>query len=359
MALIPIHTRLARVLAAWIAVSGLMAAEHHGVVKSGGLPIPGATVTATMGDKKLVTTTDDSGRYAFPNLSDGTWTLEIAMLGFAKLTREVGIALDAPSPEWDLKFLPPGAKPTPAPPPPTVPSTPSTTAAVTPAKPAPATTARAATAPAQGRGGRPSLTQANNYQRVDVNASADANAIAGAEGALTDTAAADMSQSADAAFVVNGSVSRGLDMPQQNDWFGGPGGRLGIDGMGGIGIDGMGGDATGAGRGGPGGGRGALAGGGGGFGGGGFGGGGGGFGGRGGAGGGGRGPGRGGQGRGPGGARPGVASFGNGRRNPRAQYNGNAAFTLDNSVWDARSYSVNGQDTAKPGYAKARASVMF
>jgi len=359
MALIPIHTRLGRVLAAWIAVSGLMAAEHHGVVKSGGLPIPGATVTATMGDKKLVTTTDDSGRYAFPNLSDGTWTLEIAMLGFAKLTREIGIALDAPSPEWDLKFLPPGAKPTPAPTPPIVPSTPATTAAVTPAKSVPATTARAATAPAQGRGGRPSLTQANNYQRVDVNASADANAIAGAEGALTDTAAADMSQSADAAFVVNGSVSRGLDMPQQNDWFGGPGGRLGIDGMGGIGIDGMGGDATGAGRGGPGGGRGALAGGGGGFGGGGFGGGGGGFGGRGGAGGGGRGPGRGGQGRGPGGARPGVASFGNGRRNPRAQYNGNAAFTLDNSVWDARSYSVNGQDTAKPGYAKARASVMF
>src|SRR5438270_4098476 len=108
MALNSFCTPLSRFLAAWIAVSGLMAAEHHGVVKSGGLPIPGATVTATMGDQKLVTTTDESGRYAFPYLADGTWKLDIEMLGFVKLTRDVGIALDAPSPEWDLKFAPPG-----------------------------------------------------------------------------------------------------------------------------------------------------------------------------------------------------------------------------------------------------------
>ncbi len=205
-----------------------------------------------------------------------------------------------------------------------------------------------------------------------MNASADPSAIAGAEGALTDTAAADMSQNADASFMVNGSVSRGLDAPQQNDWFGGMGGRMGVDGMGGpggpggMGMGGIGGqpggDAMGGGRGvpgagGPGGGRGgpggpggAFAGGPGGFGGGGFGG-------RGGPGGRGRGPG-GGRGQARGG-RANVNSFGNGRRNPRAQYNGNAAFTLDNSVWDARSYSVNGQDTAKPAYAKARASVSF
>ena len=44
--------------------------------------------------------------------------------------------------------------------------------------------------------------------------------------------------------------------------------------------------------------------------------------------------------------RAGVASFGNGRRDRRMQYNGNASFTLDNSALDARSYSINGQDTA-------------
>jgi hypothetical protein len=41
------------------------------------------------------------------------------------------------------------------------------------------------------------------------------------------------------------------------------------------------------------------------------------------------------------------------------QYNGNAAFTLDNSVWDARSFSLTGQDTPKAAYAKARGTFMF
>ena len=57
--------------------------------------------------------------------------------------------------------------------------------------------------------------------------------------------------------------------------------------------------------------------------------------------------------------RAGVASFGNGRRDRRMQYNGNASFTLDNSALDARSYSINGQDTAKPAYAKGRGSMML
>jgi hypothetical protein len=41
------------------------------------------------------------------------------------------------------------------------------------------------------------------------------------------------------------------------------------------------------------------------------------------------------------------------------QYNGNASFTLDNSAVDARSYSINGQETAKPAYAKGRGSFML
>ena len=105
MALNRIHTHFGRLLAVWIAVAGLMAAEHHGTVKSGGLPVPGASVTATKGDKKLYTTTDENGRYSFADLADGSWTIEVEMLGFAKLSNEVGIAFDAPAPEWNLKFL--------------------------------------------------------------------------------------------------------------------------------------------------------------------------------------------------------------------------------------------------------------
>ena len=60
-------------LVACCTLTGLWASESHGVVKAGGLPVPGATVTAVLGDKKIVTTTDDSGFYSFPDLEDGAW----------------------------------------------------------------------------------------------------------------------------------------------------------------------------------------------------------------------------------------------------------------------------------------------
>src|SRR5690242_19130687 len=108
MALNRISSHSLRVLAAWIAVSGLMASEHHGTVKSGGLPVPGATVTAVQGDQRQVTTTDENGKYAFADLKDGVWKIEVDMLGFARLSNEIGIAYNAPAPEWNLKFLPLG-----------------------------------------------------------------------------------------------------------------------------------------------------------------------------------------------------------------------------------------------------------
>ena len=67
-----IYLYLGRLLTAGLVVSVLIASEHHGVVLSGGLPIPGATVTATLGDKKLVTTTDAQGAYSFHDLPTGT-----------------------------------------------------------------------------------------------------------------------------------------------------------------------------------------------------------------------------------------------------------------------------------------------
>lgn len=43
------------------------------------------------------------------------------------------------------------------------------------------------------------------------------------------------------------------------------------------------------------------------------------------------------------------AAFGNNRRGGRSQYNGSLGIILDDSVWDANSYSINGANTAKPG----------
>ena len=80
-----IHLFLIRILAACLLVCAAMASEYHGTVKTGGLPVPGATVTAIQGDKKVVTTTDERGAFSFAELADGKWTLEVEMLGFAKL----------------------------------------------------------------------------------------------------------------------------------------------------------------------------------------------------------------------------------------------------------------------------------
>src|SRR5579883_1122522 len=100
-----IYLYISRILAVWVTVTGLLASEHRGFVTAAGLPLPGATVTATLGDKKLSTTTDDQGEYVFPDLADGTWTIDVEMLGFSKVSREVGVAPEAPSPTWDLKML--------------------------------------------------------------------------------------------------------------------------------------------------------------------------------------------------------------------------------------------------------------
>src|SRR5579862_4185172 len=88
------------------AAAGLLAAERHGSVKSAGLPVPGATVTASQGDKKIVTTTDEQGNYSFPDLEEGAWTLEVEMPGFTKLSRATSIAA-ADIPQFDLRLASP------------------------------------------------------------------------------------------------------------------------------------------------------------------------------------------------------------------------------------------------------------
>src|ERR1019366_581215 len=223
------------IAAAGMAVSGAMAAEYHGTVKTGGLPVPGVTVTAIQGDKKVVTTTDERGAFSFAELADGTWTIEAEMLGFAKLTREVGVAHDAPAPELGLKILseaallaglePAQAGPAAAP------------AVSEPAAVKPIPVARAAAC------ARPAAQQPAAFQRVQMNQSA-ATSVITSEGAIKTEEIADLNQSAANSFIVQGSLSSAAGLPQMNDW--GLGGRgMGEDGMGGPGMGGPGGDAAG------------------------------------------------------------------------------------------------------------------
>ena len=82
------------------------ASEYHGNVSSGGFPVPGATVTATQGTKKVSVVSDSGGNYSFDDLADGQWKIEIEMQCFAKLDAEVTVAAKMPPGNWELKLLP-------------------------------------------------------------------------------------------------------------------------------------------------------------------------------------------------------------------------------------------------------------
>jgi hypothetical protein len=94
-------------LLACLAISGLaVASEHHGQVTFGGLPVSGATVTATQGNRKFVAISDGQGNYSFPDLPDGPWKIDVEMSGFAALQQDVTIASGMPGIKWELKMLP-------------------------------------------------------------------------------------------------------------------------------------------------------------------------------------------------------------------------------------------------------------
>src|SRR5437879_6262433 len=103
-----IHNYLRLLFAiALLTVSSLAAAsEYHGQVIFGGLPVPGATVTATQADKTFVSVTNQEGFYFFPDLSDGRWTIEVQMLGFAAIKQDLVISPDAAPGKWELQMLP-------------------------------------------------------------------------------------------------------------------------------------------------------------------------------------------------------------------------------------------------------------
>ena len=82
------------------------AAEYHGQVTFGGLPVPGATITATQGTKKLSSVSDQGGLYNFPDLPDGNWKIEVEMQCFSTMKADVTVAPNIPPGKWELTLLP-------------------------------------------------------------------------------------------------------------------------------------------------------------------------------------------------------------------------------------------------------------
>lgn len=82
------------------------AAEYHGTVTFGGLPVPGATITATQGGMKFSVVSDLGGVYHFDGLPNGQWTIEVEMQGFATIHTQVNISAGTPPGKWELNLLP-------------------------------------------------------------------------------------------------------------------------------------------------------------------------------------------------------------------------------------------------------------
>ena len=203
----------------WLSALPLAAAEFHGQVKFGGLPVPGATVTASQGEHKVVAVADQQGNYLFPDLADGVWNIQVEMLGFTPIKQDVTIMPGAPAADWDLKMLSYDqikAIATTAPPP----------AAISYASPAgePVANTAVPTLPngkkaVNGKNGAAAPANQNSFQRADLRASnTDSNAQAAsnavpASSQFSNQDPNELSQSASDGFLVNGSQNNGAASP--------------------------------------------------------------------------------------------------------------------------------------------------
>ena len=309
---------------------------ERGIVQAQGRPVPGATVTASLGAEKISTSTGDDGTYEL-TLPAGEWKVTVEMFGFAPSTQTLHPGPSAPPMQWTLQLRQGGFG---------------------------------------GRGARPGAEPAKPAAEIQEDPSVP-DSLTGVPNLAPP--GGDPSQAAGSdSFLIAGSTAQGLPgMLQEGlpEGFGpgfGPGGMgpggMGPGGMGGPAIEGggqpgnifAGGDAGGAPGPGGGGGRGGGMGGG-------RGGPGGGPGGRGGFG----GPGAGGPGARPGG-RPGMtpemmerirraraqnATIGNrARRRGRDSIRGMLSLTARSADWNARPFSLTGLEYAKPDQSSYRFS---
>jgi len=304
-----------------------------GVVRANGISVPGATVKATLGDKTLTTFTNENGEYSLEGVSDGTWVFEVQMFRFETVRKEIQVKRPLHM-DWDLTL-----KPLPT----SVPAEPRRTSPGVTQPGRGVYNSRPEFARRGQAGGPQREQQSNAVQELTNQMDSTADASTGP----VELPAGVQSESANEAFLLSGTLSRGLQQvggdPGGDTGFGrGPGGFA--DNNGGQGVEGSAAGPTGVPGFGGAGGRGA----------GGFGGG---FGGRGGGGGGGRSGGRGfDRTRGAGRGNTDTGLIGNRRNRGRQGIHGMVNVVLHNSALDARPFAVNGQEVPKPGYSKERFS---
>src|ERR1700733_14639776 len=87
--------------------TSLLAIQQSGSVRAADQLIPGATVTARQGDMKVVTYTDENGRYTL-NLTPGEWNIQIQILGFTPVQEQVTVGTLPSFKDWTLEMPRPG-----------------------------------------------------------------------------------------------------------------------------------------------------------------------------------------------------------------------------------------------------------
>lgn len=93
------------ILVCLVCTATAFASEYHGWISYGGVPVPGVTITASSNGNEFVTVTDQDGAYAFQDLADDVWTIEIEMTGFEKIRQDVAVSSNTPPGRWQLKML--------------------------------------------------------------------------------------------------------------------------------------------------------------------------------------------------------------------------------------------------------------
>lgn len=212
------------------------AADQRGVVRFGGLPLPGATVTATAANGgKASTVSGTDGAYLLPNLADGAWSIRVEMLCFETAERSVTVAEGSPPAEWDLAMRPVGE-----------------------------------ISAQHVDGAQPAAAAPSAFQQAEVKRAAEQPPPPARPAPQDDDAVAELSQQAADGFLINGSMNNGASTP----FAIGP-------------------------------------------------------------------------------------AFGNFRKGPGSLYNGSIGVIMGNSAWDARQFSLTGQNTAKPDYARMTGILAF
>jgi hypothetical protein len=79
--------------------------ELRGTVTFKGLPVPGASITASRDGETESAVTDASGVYTFPDLHEGIWTVSVEMFGFATVHEQIEVSSHTTPYRWQLALL--------------------------------------------------------------------------------------------------------------------------------------------------------------------------------------------------------------------------------------------------------------